>query len=398
MKKRIVFITVLVFWSVISFSGGWIAYSRLGPVLDPKPSANPLLDEVWAYVRSSFVGTIPSDTVRNYGEIKGALATLDDRWTVFIEPQPRAIEREHLAGQFGGIGVNVHQGSDGSIIMSPLLDSPAQMAGIMEGDVLVGIDGVLLPAKPDLNNVASRVRGNIGTTVRITVLRQGKQLEFTIIRKAIVVPSVDWHIITGTSSISPTIGYIAIHQFTEHTGTEVQQALRQLREQHSQAYIVDLRDNGGGLLNTAVNVASEFLDSGTVLFERRRGQPDVSFPATKQPDGVYREPMAVLINGNTASAAEIVAGAIQDNQRGKLIGQKTFGKGSVQSIFDLSDGSSVHITSAEWLTPKKRTIDGVGLMPDIVVARPTVAGQNGQDTQLDRALAELHAALAQQVQ
>jgi carboxyl-terminal processing protease len=220
-------------------------------------------------------------------------------------------------------------------------------------------------------------------------MRSGKQLQFTVTRGAIEVPSVDWHVITGTSSLSPTVGYIGIHQFTERTGSEVKQAIGALRKAGSQAYLIDLRDNGGGLLNAAVDVASLFLDSGTVLIERRHDQPDVTFPVTKDSAGVYQEPLAVLINGNTASAAEIVAGAIQDNQRGKLIGDKSFGKGSVQSIYDLSDGSSIHITSAKWLTPKQRTIDGVGLMPDVVVARAGGEAQRGQDSQLDRALAVL---------
>jgi carboxyl-terminal processing protease len=170
----------------------------------------------------------------------------------------------------------------------------------------------------------------------------------------------------------------------------VRQAVVELRKAGSQAYLIDLRDNGGGLLSAAVDVASQFLDGGIVLVERRRNQPDVTFPVTS--DGATRavsEPLAVLINGNTASASEIVAGAIQDRQRGRLIGEKSFGKGSVQSIYDLSDGSSAHITSAKWLTPNKRTIDGLGLTPDVAVTRATDEAELGVDTQLDRALAEL---------
>ena len=402
MKKRAGLIVVVFLWSVSLFGAGWLTRSWLISALAPaslptqSSGAYALLDEVWAHVREGYVGDVPTDTVRNYGAIRGELATLDDRWTVLVEPQSHTAEREQLSGQFGGIGVEMHLNDAGQVVLSPRTDSPADKAGVREGDLLIRVDGEALPDKASLNDVLARVRGEVGTSVRITVLRAEKQLEFTVTRTVIQVPSVESRIITGTSPLSGTIGYIAIHAFTERTGTEVKQAIGELRKKGSQAYLIDLRDNGGGLLNSAVDVASIFLDKGAVLIQRRRDQPDVTFPVNKdEKTGVYREPIAVLVNGNTASAAEIVSGAIQEDQRGPLIGEKTYGKGSVQSIYDLSDGSSVHITSAKWLTPNQRAIDGVGLTPDISVKRADGEVEYGQDSQIDRALTELRSSLAQ---
>lgn len=402
MKKRAELMVVVLLWSVVLFGAGWLtrswAMSALAP--DPLPAQSSgdyaLLDEVWAHVREGYVGDVPTDTVRNYGAIRGELATLGDRWTVLVEPQSHTAEREQLSGQFGGIGVGMHLSEAGQVVLSPRPDSPASEAGVKEGDILIGVDDEMLPDKPGLDDVLARVRGEVGANVRITVLRADQQMTFTITRTVIPVPSVESRVITGTSPLSGTIGYIAIHTFTERTGSEVKDAVGELRKKGSQAYLIDLRDNGGGLLNSAVDVASIFLDKGAVLIQRRRNQPDITFPLNKdEKTGVYREPIAVLVNGNTASAAEIVSGAIQDNQRGPLIGEKTYGKGSVQSIYDLSDGSSVHITSAKWLTPNQRAIDGVGLSPDVSVKRADGEVEYGKDSQIDRALIELRRSLAQ---
>lgn len=401
MRKNKVFgfVILALLWSAILFGAGWLSRSmlvrieagRAAPNATGNPSApNALLDEVWGHVRDSFVGDIPSDTLRNYGIIRGALSSLDDRYTIFVEPQPRTIEKDHMRGQFGGIGVDIRIDETGHIVMNPHPDSPALQAGVLPGDILVGVDDWSLPEPADTNDVATHVRGEIGTSVRIRVRRAGQVLELVIMRGSIQVASTDWRVITETGKANFIIGYIGIHQFTERTGDEVKQAISALQKAGSQAYLIDLRDNGGGLLSAAVDVASRFLSDGVVLYERRRDQPDVAFPVAQDSTSTaYKEPLAILINGNTASASEIVAGAIQDRGRGKLVGEKSFGKGSVQSIFDLSDGSSVHITSAKWLTPNKRTIDGTGLAPDVVVIRTANEAAANKDSQVDRAIAEL---------
>jgi carboxyl-terminal processing protease len=402
-----------ILWSAFLFGAGWLSHMWVAAATRPSLALSagnvPMLDEVWGYVRQAFVGEVPSDTVRNYGAVRGALATLNDHYTILLEPQTQAMERDYLSGQFGGIGVDIRQDAQGRIILSPRPDSPAQAAGLQDGDILLGIDGVVLPASPNFEEVAARVRGDNGTAVRLSVMREGQRLEFTVTRTLIQVPSVEWRAITITTRITPakitsaTVGYISIHLFTERTSSEVQAALKELRAKGSQAYLMDLRDNGGGLVDAAVQVASQFIPDGVVAIERRRGQPDVSLMVTGVATGTttgdaavyaYREPLVVLINGKTASAAEIVAGAIQDRQRGKLLGEKSFGKGSVQSIYDLSDGSSMHITSAKWLTPQQRAIDGEGLRPDIEVAQDAQGSENTSDTPLERAVQALRDQLA----
>ena len=396
-SRWIALIVMALVWSVLLFCAGWLARAQFAAQVSPEVTIHApeykLLDEAWGRVNESFVGVVPSDTVRNYGAIHGMMTTLNDRWSIFVEPQPRAMERDHLRGQFGGIGVDIRIDEQGRIILTPHRDSPAEKEGVQAGDVLIAVDGVPLTEGAPFNDIAAKVRGDVGTVVRITIRRGEQTLDFSITRAVIEVPSVDWRTITSTVAGGETVGYIGIRQFTERTGAEVKRAISELRESGSQAYLIDLRDNTGGLLASAVEVASQFLSSGNVLIERKRNQASGEEITVTHPvigDGLaQRQPLVVLVNGNTASASEIVAGALQDYGRARLVGEKTYGKGSVQLLFDLSDGSSVHVTTAKWLTPKERAIDGVGLQPDIESHRAEGEPQNGGDSQLDRALAEL---------
>ncbi|MCL6511911.1 MAG: S41 family peptidase [Anaerolineae bacterium] len=390
-------IVVFALWSAMMIGVGYVGRMLLAPVEMRTEriyghNSHALLDEAWGYVRDHFIGTVPSDTVREYGAVRGALATLNDRYTTFVEPQPRALERDHMRGSFGGIGVSFAHNERGEIVLTPKADGPAARAGVREGDILVSIDDVPLPAAATFDDVA-RIRGEVGTPVTIEVLRgpQRERLSFTIVRQMIEIDSVTWRPITTTVGDKPaTIGYLRISSFTERTGEEVREALSALVAANSQAYLIDLRDNGGGSLSSAIDVASAFLSDGVVAIEKRRGQPEivhrVRSERSKAADG---KPVAVLVNGNTASAAEIVAGAIQDHGRGLLVGEKTFGKGSVQLIFDLTDGSAVRVTTAKWLTPERRELDGAGLIPDVEVT-------GSADAQLGQAVILLGEAIGRQ--
>ena len=394
--KRPILLTLLAIgWGLAMFFGGWVLRGGMsspgGALPQPAPQAQagpglPLLDEAWSKVRESYVGEVPSDTLRNYGAVRGAIQTLNDRFSIFIEPQIRAVERDQQRGSFGGVGATLFINDEGQIVLTPIRDAPAEKAGLKANDILLAIDGVPLAPKPELNEVLLRIRGDVGTIVNLTVGRGADRYELRIVRAVIETPSTTWRIVTSTAGAKA--GVIAIQSFTARTPEEVKRAILELRRDGVTGMVLDLRDNGGGLLNASIEVASQFIADGVVLLERRREQTDVSFRAS---GGGFATsmPLVVLVNANSASASEIVAGALQDNGRAKLVGTKTYGKGSAQYIYDLSDGSSVHVTFAKWYTPRGRSIDGVGLIPDIDLARPEDEARRGQDSQLAAALALL---------
>lgn len=292
----------------------------------------PLLDEAWDLAERSFFGTVPSDTLRTYAAIRGMMAAYNDPYTTFFEPPATQLQSQQLSGKFGGIGAVLRREADGRIVLSPYPDQPAAKAGVKDGDVLAKVSEQAITPTTSFDAVSALLRGEVGTPVTIEVQRGSDRLTFTITRAEINVPSVTWRVL----SQAPDTGYIAISIFAQPTKDELVHAIDDLRQRGAKKLILDLRDNGGGLLDAAIGVASQFVD-GVVVIENRRygGQTDYKADQT----GAARDvPLVVLVNHNTASASEIVAGAIQDHQRGKLVGDQTFGKGSVQNILPLSDG------------------------------------------------------------
>ena len=340
--------------------------------------------EVWHIVQNKFYGDIPSDTQTTYGAIKGALAALNDPYTVFVEPQPRALERAELEGQFGGIGAYILRDEQGNILLNPMVDSPAEKAGVLKNDMLVQVDETpVTPAMSD-DDVVLLIRGEVGTKVKITVTRTGAPAPITLeIERAVIQnPSVDWRILDD----APAVGYIHIRIFSGKTAKELARALRELSDAGATRYILDLRGNGGGLLDAAVDVASAFLEKGIVLKENRRDADPKIYAVKPTAPKLLDAPLVVLVDGGTASASEIVAGALRDNGRAQLIGERTYGKGSVQLVYDLSDASSLHVTVARWFTPNDHSIDGVGLSPDVTVLFSEDDRAAGRDPQLLKAI------------
>ena len=383
---------VLVFLGIIALTsafGAGFGVAQVAPSLGLPTSHNDSarLDtfwEVWRLVERDFLGTLPSNQARVYGAIHGSLATLNDPYTVFVEPQSHQREKEDLQGSFGGIGVTMRRNAQGDLVLSPMPDSPAIRTGVLDGDVLVTVDSKPISATLSFDDIAALVRGKVGTKVAISVRRSGSEalLSFTITREVINTPSVVYHILDN----APQIGYIAISRFTERSGEEVQKAAQELEQKGARQLILDLRDNGGGLLTAAIDVSSQFMSDGVVLYEQEKGKPEQTFRT--KPGGVALDmPLIILVNHNTASASEIVAGALRDNNRAILIGDQTYGKGSVQHIYDLGDGSSLHVTAAEWFTPNRHQLTGHGLIPDVVVSRSNDDIAAGRDPQLDRAIA-----------
>jgi len=350
-----------------------------------------LFQEAWALIEANFLGTLPESRRVTYGAIRGSLATLDDPYTVFIEPAARDVERERLQGSFGGIGAYITRSEEtGEVMLEPIPGNPAEAAGILAGDVLLAVDGREITAAMTVPEIIDLVKGEKGTTVTLTVRHPDAvgPVDISVVRDDILLPSVAYRLLEA----DPTIGYVALSRFSGESGNEVGAALQDLLAQGATRLVLDLRQNGGGLRDAAVDVADHFLDSGPVLYLESQEEGEIVYNATDEtlaPD----QPLVVLIDGGTASASEIVAGALSDRQRATLIGSKSFGKGSVQLVFDLSDGSSVHVTSARWLTPNHRTLDGNGLEPDIPVATTQEDIDNGRDPVLDRAVQYLQVAV-----
>jgi carboxyl-terminal processing protease len=361
---------------------------NLPPALVAAEDNYPLLEEVQALLDRHYLREQPSLEARQYAAIRGMLSSLNDRFTFFIDPPVAASESDALAGTYGGIGVQIKRNEAGEIELYPYDDSPAQKAGIVNGDVLLGVTGAALDANTPPDSIDQMLRGEVkdGNGVELIVRRASNGEQFTVFIPfdVINVPSVIWRVLAEDQAL----GYVQITSFTGRTPDELRTALADLQASGVHGLVLDLRNNTGGLLQESIQVANAFVDSGTLVYEvDKRGER--SFEA--QADASLTDlPLVVLVNGLTASGAELVAGAIQDDQRGILIGQKTYGKGTVQQIFPLSDESSLHVTSAEWLTPGRHALDTVGLTPDIAM----IPDAQGRDVELGEAVRHLERVLA----
>ncbi|HEX9922636.1 MAG TPA: S41 family peptidase [Anaerolineae bacterium] len=376
---------------IIFASGAGAGYAFRDYVVNDQPTEEEaeslaLYWEVWHRIEEQYLGELPAESISTYGAIHGALATLNDPYTVFIEPEPASQEKAQLEGQFGGIGAFVSRDDAGNVLLEPMREQPAEQAGLQTGDRLVAVDGRPILPEMSTDAIINLIRGDVGTEVVLTVEREGgaEPIDLTVVRAVIETPSVFWRILEE----NPTIGYIQLTSFTERSNDELGQAIDELTEQGAKSFILDIRGNGGGLLETAVDVASQFLGDGVVLQENRKNEGERVYEARGQGKALD-QPLVLLVNGGTASASEIVAGALQDRNRASLIGEKTFGKGSVQLIYELSDDSRLHVTVAKWFTPNNNAIDGVGLVPDIEVLFTQEDRDNNRDPQLERAISYL---------
>ena len=339
--------------------------------------------EAWQLIGSDFDGEIPIDEELIQSAIAGSIETLGDDFTRYIKPDVAARLREDMSGSVSGIGAFVRETDEGLFeIVRPMDGQPADIAGLLPGDIVFEVDG---ESAFDLgfDEILLRVRGPEGSTVVIKVIREGEAepLEFSIVRTEYEVPVVESEMLEKDGQ---QFAYVRLTTFNRNAETAVLAALAELLPQNPAGIIFDLRDNGGGFLDQSVSVADIFLPEGVVLYERNNKGLEEVFQSD---DGDVGEslPLVVLVNPGSASASEIVAGAIQDNQRGILIGETTFGKGSVQQVNTLSDGAELRVTIARWYTPANNSIDKAGITPDIEVESPLDLGGE-DDTQLQRAL------------
>lgn len=354
--------------------------SERPPLLGAAEFDYELLTTVLELLDEQFYGALPDGKTLSYGAIRGMLMTLDDPYTSFIEPSISAILNEDATGEFEGIGAMVTMREDGYLEIASLIPGqPAEAAGVRPNDIILSVNGQSIVGL-GLYEAISYIRGPAGTEARLEIIRPGEPdpLFISVTRARIEIPIVEARMLDNN------IAYLSLSEFDARASDRVEEALRELLAQNPRGLIFDLRGNPGGWLNQAIRVADIFLDQGIVAIERDNTGREQRFPSRSGDIG-ESIPLVVLVNRGSASASEIVAGAIQDRGRGILIGTQTLGKGSVQRPNDLQDGSQLRITIARWYTPNEQALHGEGLTPDIEVTIPSDTPA-GEDPQLERAI------------
>ncbi len=316
------------------------------------------------------------------GALRGLFAATEDPYTEYLNQADFKNLMDATTGEFEGVGIMVTENKSGQIeVIVPIKGSPAAQAGMLSKDIIVKVDGEDITGK-GLQNAVDKMRGKSGTAVTLEVLRENENLTFDIVREAIVSKTVE-------SKMIGDIGYIELNQFNEKSTEEFQTALEDLKSQNMQALVVDLRNNGGGLLDVCVEIVDLFIDEGIAVYTEDKAGNRTDYET--ETGKLWEGPMTVLVNENTASASEIFAGAMQDYQRAQVVGVQTFGKGVVQDVFPLRDQSGYKVTVAQYFTPEGRNIDKKGIEPDITVELPENVKNElmipeEEDTQLQKAL------------
>lgn len=335
-----------------------------------------IFGDIFERVRAQYV-TPPDEKELVESAINGMLSSLDPH-SSYLNPDAAKDMRVQTKGEFGGLGIEVTMENELVKVVAPIDDTPAARAGILSGDLISQIDGEEVRGMT-LNDAVDKMRGLVNSPIELTVIREGQAepLKFTIIRDIIKVKAVKYRIEDGN------IGYLKISSFTEKTTEDLRTAIEEIRkeipEDELKGYVLDLRLNPGGLLDQAVNVSDAFLDRGEIVSTRGREASDITRFGAQPGDLTDGKPLLVLINGGSASASEIVAGALQDHRRATILGTRSFGKGSVQTIIPLGENGALRLTTALYYTPSGESIQGKGITPDIRVEQPLPEELQGRD-------------------
>lgn len=342
------------------------------------------LKQLKTVIDEYYLGEVDEEQLREYS-YKGMIAGLEDPYSVYYTKEEYEDVEESSEGIFSGVGIVLTQDMETKAItvVKPMKDGPAQKAGIKAGDILTKVEGEEISSDEDLSSVVSRVKGKEGTKVTLTFSRDGKEKDYTLTRQEIKNPTVEYEMLENK------VGYIKITEFDEVTVEQFDDALSQLEDDGMKKLVLDLRDNPGGLLDAVVDIADRILPTGMIVYTEDKNGKKTEYEA-KSAECV-EQPIAVLINGNSASASEILAGAIQDYKAGTLVGTTSYGKGIVQNIFQLGDGSAVKLTIANYYTPKGRNIHKKGIDPDVEVElkeslKDEIEIKKSEDNQLQEAL------------
>ncbi|MFK7800908.1 MAG: S41 family peptidase [Anaerolineae bacterium] len=362
------------------------------PTPTPEPSGPPITNldeetlalfyEAWNIVEENFDGNLPDQDTINYALLEAALGTLGDVNTRFSEPAVAAQSRQDMTGSFEGIGAFVNENDDGLIyIVRPMSGRPAAEAGLKANDIIVEVDGENIVGQ-SIDEVISKVRGPRDSVVVLGVAREGETelIEITITRARIEIPTVESELLDGD------IGYIQLTQFNSVATDQITEAVQDLLNQGATSLVLDVRDNPGGFLVTAVEIADLFMPESVILFQKNNDGLERTYESETGDIG-EEIPMVLLVNSGSASASELIAGAFKDTERAIIIGENSFGKGSVQNLYNLSDGSELRVTISRFYSPNDVVIDKIGISPDIEVVLPDgVLFGSEEDNQLNAAI------------
>ena len=373
-KRKQVLINLLVVILMIAnvalaFVAGYLVRDRQGP-----PGDLGLLRQAQDLLVQYGYNPPPDGPALEYGMIRGMIQAYNDPFTYFSEPVQHELSSQNLEGKFGGIGANLSRDQENQVVLLPIPGNPAENAGVQEGDILIQADDLEVTPETTTEVVLAAVRGKVGTKVTIVIIRpsDGEKHSFTITRAEIAIPSV-------TSYLEPSdtrLGVIRVNVIAATTKEEILQAHDDLSSRGAEFFALDLRDNFGGYLEAGIDISRLFLSSGIVIEEQEKDQ-DIKAYKVESAGPLVDIPLAILVNQNTASAAEIVAGSLQAQERAPLVGTRTYGKDSIQLVFELKDKSSLNVTSAKWWVPGIPRFGGTGLQPDIAI--PPDSPVNGID-------------------
>lgn len=377
-KRGLVIGATAMLISTVAVTGAGIHLSQSQAFFQDSPKE--LIDEVWQIidrtyvdatfnqndwrsVRQEYLSREYADKEQAYTAVREMLKKLDDPYTRFMDPNQFRNMQMDTSGQLTGVGIQLSQdeATKKLTVIAPIEDTPASRAGILARDIIVKIDDKTT-AGMDVNDAIRLIRGEEGTPVTLTIERGGKEIEFRLVRA-----KIELHPVRFSKKVegNNNVGYIRLNQFSANASEEMEAALKELEKQKVDGYILDLRSNPGGLLNASIEIARMWLNTGTIVSTvNRRGETDRQ-EANRTP--LTNKPLVILVDGGSASASEILSGALQDNQRATLVGTQTFGKGLVQSVRGLGDGSGLAVTIAKYLTPSGRDINHAGIAPDTVV-------------------------------
>lgn len=384
----LIIIVVAVVVPLASFSFGYLYGKEKGNAL---PSIRPdeefdLVRRVINIVEERYVEKVKRDDLIK-GAAKGVIDSLGDPYSHYLDKKHFEMVEEETRGSYSGIGIYLGMRNSHPVVQSVIDGTPAFKAGLKSGDVILEVDGKKTQGK-SIDEVASMIRGEEGTVVTLTLARAGKEGTFkvSIKRAQIKIPNVE------SKLIEPEVGYVRIRGFNISTSSDVEKSLVELKQKGAKGFIIDLRGNPGGLLEQAVELASLFIEKGKVVTIRYRNKEEEVYNATRiTHDGkqltLFKEPVVILVDGGSASASEIFAGALKDHKRAVLVGEKTFGKGSVQDVIKMPNGDGVLITIARYYTPSGKSIHMKGIEPNVKVSAPEVFTPGGKDdVQLKKAI------------